>query len=79
MARPRALTSRGGGTYVHKFPKSLTLTVGAEGAYSTLNDKSGYRAHGIDQVTTTWSQYDQLEYSTDRWNFLLGGRFDMFV
>ncbi|MFC2561404.1 TonB-dependent receptor plug domain-containing protein, partial [Porphyromonas pasteri] len=61
---------------VHKFPKSLTLTVGAEGAYSTLNDKSGYRAHGIDQVTTTWSQYDQLEYSTDRWNFLLGGRFD---
>lgn len=67
---------QGGGTYVHKFPKSLTLTVGAEGAYSTLNDKSGYRAHGIDQVTTTWSQYDQLEYSTDRWNFLLGGRFD---
>ena len=67
---------QGGGTYVHKFPKALTLTVGAEGAYSTLNDKSGYRAHGIDQVTTTWSQYDQLEYSTDRWNFLLGGRFD---
>ena len=27
-------------------------------------------------MTTTWSQYDQLEYSTDRWNFLLGGRFD---
>ena len=67
---------QGGGTYIHKFPKSLTLTMGAEGAYSTLNDKSGYRAHGIDQVTTTWSQYDQLEYSTDRWNFLVGGRLD---
>ena len=70
---------QGGGSYIHKFPHQLTLTLGAEGTYSTLNDKSGYRAHGIDQVSTTWSQYDQLEYTSDRWTFLLGGRFDYLL
>ncbi|WP_455109041.1 TonB-dependent receptor [Porphyromonas sp.] len=81
----KALTSYGqtkgfdfqaGGTYIHHFDRPWTLTAGAEVSYSLLNDKSGYRAQGIDQKTWTWSQYDQLEYSLDRWSFLLGGRLD---
>lgn len=72
----KGLDLQAGGTYIHHFTAPLTLTAGLEATYSSLNDQSGYRAHGIDQVTTTWSQYDQLEYTLGAWSLLAGGRFD---
>lgn len=68
--------AQAGGLYIHKFPVGLDLTAGLEGTFSKLNDKSGFRPANIDQHVQTWSQFDQLEYKSDKWNFLLGGRFD---
>lgn len=72
----KGLDAQVGATYTHSFPKLLDLTVGLEGLYSSINDKSGFRRSNIDQVSNTYSQFTQLEYKTDRWNFLLGGRLD---
>ena len=72
----KGLDAQVGGNYIHHFPRALTLTAGAEGTYATLRDKSGYRSQAIDQVTWTFSQYDQIEYTNDRWSILLGGRLD---
>lgn len=65
-----------GATYIHQFPKHFDLTLGLEGSFSTLNDKSGFRRVDIDQLVNTYSKFGQLEYKTDKWNFLLGGRMD---
>lgn len=65
-----------GGTYIYKLPKLWELTAGAEVTLSKLSDQSGFRPQDIAQRVHTWSQYDQLEYKGDKWNFLVGGRFD---
>ena len=75
----KGLDVQAGGTYIHSFPKGFDLTLGLEGTISTLNDKSGFRPKDIDQVVKTYAQFSQLEYKTDKWHFLLGGRFDHVV
>ena len=70
------LDAQAGATYIHKLPYNIDLTLGLEGTYSTLNDKSGFRRSNIDQVVKTTSEFTQLEYKTEKFNFLLGGRFD---
>lgn len=65
-----------GATYIHSFRKGLDLTVGLEGLWSTLNDKSGFRRKDIDQISKTFGQFTQLEYKLDKWTLLAGGRFD---
>lgn len=70
------LEAQMGATYVHSFPKNFDLTLGLEGTYSSINDKSGFRRVDIDQLVNTISKFGQIEYKTDKWNFLLGGRLD---
>lgn len=65
-----------GGTYIHHLPFGLDITAGLEGTFSRLSDKSGFRPQDIQQNTTTWSQFDQLEYKAEKWSVLLGGRMD---
>ncbi len=65
-----------GGMYIHKFPKNFHYTGGLEATFSTLTDLSGYRPAEIDQKVNTYSQFNQIEYKSDKWSFLLGGRFD---
>lgn len=65
-----------GGMYRHTFGEHWDLTLGAEYSHGQLDDRSGYRPEKIDQSTSTWSQYDQLEYKTDRFSALIGGRLD---
>lgn len=72
----KGLDAQLGATYIHRFPKGLDLTLGLEGTFSTLNDKSGFRRKDIDQVSKTYSQFTQLEYKLDKWTLLAGGRFD---
>lgn len=74
--RSRGFDAQAGGVYVYKLPSKIDFTIGLEGAYSKLNDKSGFRPAHIDQVVRTISQFDQIEYKGERWNLLLGGRFD---
>lgn len=72
----KGLDAQLGATYVHRFPIHLDLILGAEGLYSTLNDKSGFRRSDIDQLSRTFSQFTQLEYKLDKWTLLAGGRLD---
>ena len=72
----KGLDAQAGATYVHTFGFPMDLTIGLEATYSSLNDKSGYRPKDIEQVVNTYSNFTQLEYKTDKWNFLLGGRLD---
>lgn len=75
----KGLDAQAGATYIRKLPYHLDLTLGLEGSYSSLNDKSGFRRSDIDQVVKTASEFTQLEYKTEKWNFLIGGRFDYTV
>lgn len=72
----KSLDAQLGATYIYKLPKLWELTLGAETTQSKLSDQSGFRPQDIAQRVSTWSQYDQLEYKGDKWNFLVGGRFD---
>lgn len=72
----RGFDMQAGANYIYHFPKRLDLTLGAELSYSSLNDKSGFRRVDIDQVVSTYSKLAQLEYKTERWNFLFGARLD---
>lgn len=72
----KGLDAQVGSTFLYRFPSKLDLTVGAEGTYGSINDQSGFRAKGIDQVSKTLSQFTQLEYRLDKFSVLLGGRLD---
>lgn len=74
--RSRGVDAQLGGLWVQTLAQGLDLTAGLEGTYGLLNDKSGFRPSNIDQVVTTYSHFDQLEYKSERWNVLLGGRLD---
>lgn len=74
--RSRGFDAQVGGVYIHKAPSKWDITIGAEGTYSKLNDRSGFRPSNIDQLVRTYSQFDQVEYKGDKWSFLLGGRLD---
>lgn len=74
--RSRGFDAQVGSVYVHKAPSRWDITVGVEGTYSKLNDRSGFRSNNIDQLVRTYSQFDQVEYKSDKWSFLLGGRLD---
>ncbi|WP_444876844.1 TonB-dependent receptor [Bacteroides heparinolyticus] len=67
---------QGGGTYFHNIADRWNITVGAEASDSHIKDRSGYRVKPIDQENITISQFDQVEFKTDRLSLLLGGRFD---
>lgn len=67
---------QGGGMYRHTFGENWDYTGGVEYVHGKLDDRSGYRPNIIDQQTATWSQYDQLEYKTEKFSALIGGRFD---
>lgn len=74
------LTAQVGGQYTHKFNKLLfmpsELTAGAEYLQNNLNDVSGYRKNGINQITRNISTFLQNEWKNEQWSFLLGGRLD---
>ncbi len=74
--RSKGFDAQVGSVYVYKSPTKWDITIGAEGAWSKLNDRSGFRSASIDQLVRTFSQFDQVEYKGDKWSFLLGGRLD---
>lgn len=74
--RTKGLDVQTGATWLYRLPIKLDLTLGAEATFSSINDQSGFRAKGIDQLSKTYSQFTQLEYRSDRWTFLFGGRLD---
>lgn len=74
--RTTGLDGQTGGFYEHIFGNHTYLTLGGEYTFSSLNDKSGYRPANIDQRTHTLAQYSQLEYKTDLFSALIGGRID---
>lgn len=65
-----------GGMYRHTFGENWDFTGGIEYTNGKLDDRSGYRPKKIEQNTFTWSQYDQLEYKTEKFSALIGGRLD---
>lgn len=67
---------QGGGMYRHTFGENWDFTGGLEYIYGQLDDRSGYRPSKIDQNTSTFSQYDQLEYKTEKLSALIGARID---
>lgn len=72
----KGLDVQTGGMYRHTFGENWDFTGGLEYSAGRLDDRSGYRPNKIDQKTLIWSQYDQLEYKTEKFSALLGGRFD---
>lgn len=74
------LTMQLGGQYTHQFDQLLfmpaQLTAGAEYLQDKLNDVSGYRIKGVDQITRNISTFFQNEWKNEQWSFLLGGRLD---
>lgn len=78
--RTTELTMQLGGQYMHRFDQLLfmpaELTAGAEYLQDKLNDVSGYRKSGIDQITRNLSSFLQNEWKNEQWSFLLGGRLD---
>lgn len=72
----KGLDAQGGGMYVYHSPAKIDWTAGAEYTYSSINDQSGFRPKDIDQVVGTVSGFTQLEYKTERWTALIGGRLD---
>ncbi|MGI6572594.1 MAG: TonB-dependent receptor [Fermentimonas sp.] len=69
-----------GTQYMHRFNRLLFMpaevTGGLEYLQDNLNDASGYRREGIDQVARNGSVFLQNEWKDERWSFLLGGRLD---
>ncbi|GAD07983.1 Colicin I receptor precursor [Porphyromonas crevioricanis] len=72
------LTAQSGAMLVHRFGESdWYLTSGLENSINQLDDKSVYRPEPIDQKSIVWGQYDQVEFRTDKFSALAGGRFDL--
>lgn len=78
--RTNGLTTLFGGQYSYDFEQCLfmpaQLTAGLEHSRDELDDKSGFRPEFINQTVSTNSAFLQNEWKTERWSFLLGGRFD---
>jgi outer membrane receptor for ferrienterochelin and colicins len=78
--RSTELTFQAGSQYMYRFDRLLFMpaeaTGGLEYLQDNLNDVSGYRREGIDQVTRNGSAFLQNEWKDEKWSFLLGGRLD---
>jgi outer membrane receptor for ferrienterochelin and colicins len=78
--RSTELTFQAGSQYMYRFDRLLfmpaEITGGLEYLQDNLNDVSGYRREGIDQVTRNGSAFLQNEWKDEKWSFLLGGRLD---
>ncbi len=78
--RSTELTFQVGTQYMYRFDRLLFMpaevTGGLEYLQDNLNDVSGYRRGGIDQVTRNGSAFMQNEWKDEKWSFLVGGRLD---
>lgn len=72
----KGLDIQGGASYNHNIADRWEITAGAELTNGSLKDQSGFRSKAIDQENLTFSQFDQIEYKTDKLSLLVGGRFD---